>query len=128
VAEHWIKGAIKHPGALHRELGVPAGKTIPKAKLAKAAKAGGKEGQRARLAETLEHMHHSGAKPGSGEHKMRKPHESKATARAHERKGEERHMAHKRAVHRKDERKEEHKGGTEHHHHFHHHHHHHGAK
>jgi hypothetical protein len=49
----WIQGAIKHPGALHKELGVPAGKTIPAKKLAKAAKAGGKLGQRARLAETL---------------------------------------------------------------------------
>jgi hypothetical protein len=53
MAKNWIAGAIKHPGALHRELGVPKGKKIPKAKLAKAAKAGGKEGQRARLAITL---------------------------------------------------------------------------
>lgn len=49
----WIQGAIKHPGALHKELHVPAGKKIPKAKLAKAAKAKGKEGKRARLAMTL---------------------------------------------------------------------------
>lgn len=49
----WIKDAVKHPGALHRELGVPAGKKIPAKKLAKAAKEPGKEGQRARLAETL---------------------------------------------------------------------------
>ena len=49
----WIQGAIKHPGALHRELGVPAGEKIPAKKLAKAAKAGGKLGRRARLAETL---------------------------------------------------------------------------
>ena len=49
----WIKEAIKHPGALHKELGVPAGKKIPAKKLAKAAKAPGKEGRRARLAETL---------------------------------------------------------------------------
>lgn len=33
----WIKGAIKHPGALHKELKVPAGNKIPAAKLAKAA-------------------------------------------------------------------------------------------
>lgn len=52
----WIQGAIKHPGALHKELGVPKGKKIPAKKLAKAAKAGGKEGQRARLAETLKGM------------------------------------------------------------------------
>ncbi len=56
--EHWIRGAIKHPGALHRELHVPEAEKIPAKKLAKAAKAGGKEGKRARLAETLEHMRH----------------------------------------------------------------------
>ena len=55
---NWIKGAIKHPGALHKELGVPQGKKIPASKLAKAAKAGGVEGKRARLAETLEGFHH----------------------------------------------------------------------
>lgn len=49
----WIQGAIKHPGALHKELGVPMGKKIPAKKLARAAKAPGKLGQRARLAETL---------------------------------------------------------------------------
>lgn len=55
---NWIKGAIKHPGALHKELGVAQGKKIPKAKLEKAAHAGGKLGARARLAETLEGFHH----------------------------------------------------------------------
>ncbi len=49
----WIAGAIKKPGALHKQLGVPEGKNIPTKTLAKAAKAGGKLGQRARLAETL---------------------------------------------------------------------------
>ena len=53
MAGNWIKGAIKHPGALHKELGVPKGKKIPAGKLAKAAKAGGVEGKRARLAITL---------------------------------------------------------------------------
>ena len=57
MAKNWIAGAIKHPGALHRELGVPAGKKIPAGKLAKAAKAGGVEGRRARLAQTLKKMH-----------------------------------------------------------------------
>ncbi len=57
VGHHnWIKGAIKHPGALHRELGVPQGEKIPTGKLAKAAKAGGTEGRRARLAQTLGKM------------------------------------------------------------------------
>lgn len=49
----WIQKAIKKPGALHKELGVPQGKKIPAKKLAAAAKKGGKEGKRARLAETL---------------------------------------------------------------------------
>lgn len=56
VAEHWISGAIKHPGALHKKLGVPKGKKIPQKKLAKAAHAKGTLGREARLAETLEHM------------------------------------------------------------------------
>ena len=49
----WIAGAIKHPGALHEELGVPEGKKIPAKKLAAAAKKPGTLGKRARLAETL---------------------------------------------------------------------------
>ena len=56
--DKWIKSAIKHHGALHRELGVPEGKTIPQKMLQEAAKKGGKLGQRARLAMTLKHMHH----------------------------------------------------------------------
>lgn len=57
MAEKWIQKAIKHPGALHKQLGVAAGKKIPAAKLAKAAKAGGTLGRRARLAQTLKKMH-----------------------------------------------------------------------
>jgi hypothetical protein len=53
MAKNWIAGAIKKPGALHKEMGVPEGKKIPAKKLAAAAKKGGKMGQRARLAETL---------------------------------------------------------------------------
>lgn len=53
----WISSAIKHPGALHKQLGVPAGQKIPAKKLAAAAKKGGKLGQRARLAQTLKKMH-----------------------------------------------------------------------
>jgi hypothetical protein len=56
MAKNWIKGAIKHPGALHKELGVKKGEKIPEKKLESAAKKGGKEGQRARLAETLKGM------------------------------------------------------------------------
>lgn len=57
MAKNWIAGAIKKPGALHKELGVPQGKKIPAGKLAAAAKKGGKEGKRARLAETLKGFH-----------------------------------------------------------------------
>lgn len=56
MAKNWIKGAIKKPGALHEDLGVPKGQKIPAAKLAAAAKKPGKVGQRARLAQTLKKM------------------------------------------------------------------------
>jgi hypothetical protein len=49
----WIRGAIKRRGILHRELGVPMGKTIPLPKLRTAAKLPGKIGRRARLALNL---------------------------------------------------------------------------
>ena len=55
-AHKWIQEAIKHPGALHKELHVPEGKKIPAKTLAKAAKKPGVEGKRARLAETLKGM------------------------------------------------------------------------
>ena len=57
MAEKWIQKAIKKPGALHKELGVPEDKKIPEGKLEKAAQAKGKEGRRARLAMLLEKMH-----------------------------------------------------------------------
>ena len=53
MAKDWIKGAIKKPGALHKELGVKQGQKIPEKKLEAAAKKPGVEGKRARLAETL---------------------------------------------------------------------------
>lgn len=56
MAKNWIAGAIKKPGALHADLGVPQGKKIPAGKLKTAAKKSGKIGQRARLAETLKGM------------------------------------------------------------------------
>ena len=55
----WISKAIKHPGALRKELKVPAGEKIPAKKLEKAAHAPGKLGQRARLAQTLGKMKHA---------------------------------------------------------------------
>jgi hypothetical protein len=33
-ANHWMQGAVKHPGALHKALKVPVGKKIPESKLA----------------------------------------------------------------------------------------------
>ena len=72
----WIGSAIKHPGALHKELGVAKGEKIPAKKLAKAAHSDDpKLAKRARLAETLKHMPHkddgraeraSGGKVGKG--------------------------------------------------------------
>jgi hypothetical protein len=53
MAEKWIQKAIKKPGALRSAMGVKKGEKIPAGKLAKAAKAPGKMGQRARLAQTL---------------------------------------------------------------------------
>ena len=63
MAEKWIQGAIKHPGALHKQLGVPQGKKIPGSMLSKAVAKGGTLGKRARLAETLSHMHHGHHSP-----------------------------------------------------------------
>ncbi len=54
--KNWIAGAVKKPGALRKELHVKAGEKIPAKKLAAAAKAPGKLGQRARLAETFKKM------------------------------------------------------------------------
>ena len=53
AVKNWIAGATKNKGGLHRALGVPTGKKIPKAKVAAAAKKSGKVGKEARLAETL---------------------------------------------------------------------------
>ncbi len=54
---NFIAGAIKKPGALHKELGVKEGEKIPEAKLEAAAKKGGKLGERARFAKVLEGLH-----------------------------------------------------------------------
>ena len=58
MAEHWIQGAIKHPGALHKELGVPQGQKIPAAKLnATAHSSNPTERKRAALAKVPKGMH-----------------------------------------------------------------------
>jgi hypothetical protein len=56
VAEKWIAGAIKKPGALRKALGVKAGQKIPASKLNAAASKPGKLGRRARLAKTLKKL------------------------------------------------------------------------
>lgn len=82
MAGHWIDKAVRHPGALHRELHVPQGEKIPQKKLAKAAHAGGKEGRRARFAETLEHLHHDGGDHGPGQSLPREHAKQEARGRA----------------------------------------------
>lgn len=54
--KRWIQKAIKRPGQLHRDLGVPQGQKIPHETLLAASKRSGKVGQRARLALTLKRM------------------------------------------------------------------------
>ena len=58
MADNWISGAIKKPGALHKSLGVPEGEKIPAKKLAKAAHSDNPTlAKRANLAETLKKLH-----------------------------------------------------------------------
>jgi len=58
ATKDWIKGAIKHPGALRKSLHVKEGEKIPAAKLKKAEHSKDpKLAKRARLAETLKKMH-----------------------------------------------------------------------
>lgn len=62
MADKWIQGAIKHPGALHKQLGVPQGEKIPASKISKAANSDNPTlAKRAKLAQTLKGLHH--AKP-----------------------------------------------------------------
>ena len=58
MSKNWISGAIKHPGALHRELGVPQGEKIPAKKLAAAKHSDDpKIAKQANLAATLKKLH-----------------------------------------------------------------------
>jgi hypothetical protein len=55
-----IKKAIKHPGALHKSLGVPQGQKIPEAKIKAAAHSSDPLlAKRAKFAETLKGLNHS---------------------------------------------------------------------
>ena len=68
----WISGAIKHPGALHKSLGVPAGEKIPEAKLEKAKNSDNPTTRkRAALAETLKGFHHKAASRYSPKHAVK---------------------------------------------------------
>lgn len=58
MPKKWIQGAIRHPGALHKQLGIKQGKKIPAKKLAKAAHSKNpKLRKRAILAKTLKKLH-----------------------------------------------------------------------
>lgn len=56
MSHPWIAGAIKHKGALHKQLGIPSSQKIPHSTLQAAAAKPGLLGQRARLAITLSKM------------------------------------------------------------------------
>ncbi len=53
MAKKWMQGMNLQKGALHKQLGIPAGSKIPLYKLRSASKKGGKLGRRARLALTF---------------------------------------------------------------------------
>lgn len=55
----WISKAIKHPGALHKDLGVAMGEKIPAKKMeeARSGKFGKKTAARARFAKELGSFH-----------------------------------------------------------------------
>lgn len=60
----WIAGAVKKPGALHRELGVPMGEKIPKGKIDKAANSSNPMlAKRANFAKTVSKFANGGAVP-----------------------------------------------------------------
>jgi len=77
----FIQKAIKKPGALHKQLGVPEDEKIPKSKLEAAAKKGNtKLAKRARLALTLEKMPHKGAKKSTAKKSSTSSSRRKTTA------------------------------------------------
>lgn len=58
--DKWIQGAIKRPGQLHRDLGVPQGQKIPANKIRVAAHGSGKTADRARMALALKSFKKAG--------------------------------------------------------------------
>ena len=80
---NWISGAIKHPGALHKMLHVPAGEKIPASKMAAARHSKNPlERRRAALAKTLSGFHHGKGGPKKEEEGEK---EDKNETRAQER-------------------------------------------
>jgi hypothetical protein len=58
MSKKWIQGAIKHPGALKKTLGVKEGEKIPASKLKAAEHSkNATTAKRAHLAETLKHFY-----------------------------------------------------------------------
>lgn len=66
MSKNFIQKAIKHPGALHRQLHVPEGKKIPASKMraAREGKYGKKAQKRANFAKTLSKLRPRGAGRG----------------------------------------------------------------
>jgi hypothetical protein len=61
----WIKGAVRNKGALHRALGIPEDKPIPKSKLEEAGRSKDPRIRRmAHLAETLKGLNRGSRKRG----------------------------------------------------------------
>lgn len=58
--KRWIQRAGIEKGGLHKSLGIPEGKKIPKAKIAAAAKRPGKVGKQGRLAMQFAKMRKNG--------------------------------------------------------------------
>lgn len=62
VSKNWIAGAVKRPGQLHRDLGVPQGEKIPASKLSAAEHSSNpKVRQRAHFAENVKHFAEGGS-------------------------------------------------------------------
>jgi hypothetical protein len=56
MSKNWIAGAIKKPGALHAQLGVPEGKNIPAKKLSVKPSDSATTARRKNLAKTLKRL------------------------------------------------------------------------
>lgn len=67
MAKHWMAGAVKHPGALHRALHVKPGTKIPAKKLAQAARSKSPRVRKmAGLAKAFSHADHAHHPPTHG--------------------------------------------------------------